>query len=417
LTKQNKTDTNSAPLLLSHFTLTTAVGCGIEENLEALKNETSGLRRNDFLDVDLETYIGRVSAIEEQQLPAALSDYQCRNNQLAYLALQQDNFNNTVERAKKRYGAHRLGIFLGTSTSGILSSELAYQTESFRSTGKLPDSVHFREQHNSFSVAEFVRSLYQLKGPAQVVSTACSSSAKVFASAARYIELGLCDAAIVGGIDSLCLTTLYGFNSLELIAKEVCRPADKHRQGLSIGEAAAFILLEKSDHLPAQSTRDRSNQQTPVYLQGYGESSDAYHMSSPHPEGLGAFQAMQSALQHANITALDIDYVNLHGTATAINDLMEDKALAQLFSKPVSCSSTKGWTGHTLGAAGAVDAIYSALCIQYNFKPKSLNTLCVDSALTQNILDRTQYSTVKTVASNSFGFGGNNCCLILGEQT
>lgn len=420
MTKQNhnqkKTRTNSAALLLSHFTLTTAIGCGIEENLEALKNETTGLRRNDFLDVDLETYIGRVSAIEKQQLPAALSDYQCRNNQLAYLALQQDDFNSVIERAKNRYGAHRLGIFLGTSTSGILSSELAYQTESFRSTGQLPDTFHFREQHNSFSIAEFVRNLYQLKGPAQVVSTACSSSAKVFACAARYIELGLCDAAIVGGVDSLCLTTLYGFNSLELVAKEVCRPADENRQGLSIGEAAAFILLEKPDPLSAQSTKDRSNQQTPVYLQGYGESSDAYHMSSPQPEGLGALQAMQEALQSADLTASDIDYVNLHGTATAMNDQMEDKALAQLFSKPISCSSTKGWTGHTLGASGAVEAIYSALCIQYNFMPKSLNTLCVDPALTQNILGQTQYSTVNTVASNSFGFGGNNCCLILGEQ-
>lgn len=404
---------NPAPLLLSHFTLTTAIGCGIRENLAALKNGTCGLQHNDFPEVDLETYIGRVSGVEEQQLPAVLADYQCRNNQLAYLALQQDGFNHAIEQAKKRYGAQRLGVFLGTSTSGILSSELAYQTDKFRSSGQLPDSVHFKEQHNSFSIAEFVRQYYQLKGPALVVSTACSSSAKVFAAAARYIELGLCDAAIVGGVDSLCLTTLYGFNSLELVAKEVCRPADENRRGLSIGEGAAFILLEKSEDPDV----DQSNQQTAVYLRGYGESSDAYHMSSPHPEGRGALQAMQQALKHSGLKAEEIDYVNLHGTATPVNDKMEDMALTQLFTRPVACSSTKGWTGHTLGAAGGVEAIYSALSIQHNFMPKSMNTLRVDPAFSQNILLQNRYSEVSTAATNSFGFGGNNCCLIFGQQT
>ncbi len=387
------------------------------------------MRHNDFLDVELDTWIGRVDGIEAQQLPGALKNYQCRNNQLAYLALQQDNFNSAVEQAKLRYGTDRLGIFMGTSTSGILSTELAYQTEQFRSTGKLPDTAHFREQHNSFSVAEFVRRLYHINGPAQVISTACSSSAKVFASAARYIELGLCDAAIVGGVDSLCLTTLYGFNSLELLAHDICRPADQNRKGLSLGEGAAFILLEKAEQLPTP--------QSPVYLQGYGESSDAYHMSSPHPEGRGALQAMQMALESADIDAHAIDYINLHGTATTVNDQMEDKALAQLFLNPddesafracsrqVPCSSTKGWTGHTLGAAGAIEAIYSALCIQHNFMPQSLNTLLPDPTFTQSILtpsmlqklQKGQQPTIHTVASNSFGFGGNNCCLIFGDRT
>ncbi len=401
----------TSALLLSHFTLTTAAGCGTEANLDALLNETSGLRHNDFLDVDLDTYIGRVADVEQQQLPGSLADYQCRNNQLAWLALQQDDFTSAIAQVKARYGADRLGVFLGTSTSGILDSELAYQSETFQATGKLPDNIHFREQHNSFSVAEFVRNLLQLKGPAQVVSTACSSSAKVFASAARYIELGLCDAAIVGGVDSLCLTTLYGFNSLELVAQQMCRPADKDRQGLSIGEAAAFILLEKAEHSAATTA-----QQKPVYLRGFGESSDAWHMSSPHPEGRGALQAMQQALQIAGLSAPAIDYVNLHGTATLVNDQTEDRALAKLFSKPVACSSTKGWTGHTLGAAGAVEAIYSALCIQHDFMPKSLNTLSVDPTFTQNILTDTQRSSIHTVATNSFGFGGNNCCLILADQ-
>jgi 3-oxoacyl-[acyl-carrier-protein] synthase-1 len=395
-------------LILSHFTVTTAAGCGNQENLDALKNGVTGLQLNDFLDVELDTYIGRVADVEQQQLPKALLKYQCRNNQLAWLALHQDGFDSSVKQAITRYGAERIGVFMGTSTSGILSSELAYQTAAFKATEKLPDNVHFREQHNSFSIAEFIRNACQLKGPAQVISTACSSSAKVFASAARYIELGLCDAAIVGGVDSLCLTTLYGFNSLELVASEICRPGDTERHGLSLGEAAAFILLEKTDRA--------DNVQSPVYLQGYGESSDAFHLSSPHPEGRGALQAMQSALYNAHLGAENIDYVNLHGTATQLNDQMEDKALSQLFSEPVACSSTKGWTGHTLGAAGAVEAVYSALSIQHDFLPKSLNTRSIDPAFTQNILMTSQQICVHTIATNSFGFGGNNCCLILGDQ-
>ncbi|MCK5649559.1 MAG: beta-ketoacyl-ACP synthase, partial [Gammaproteobacteria bacterium] len=324
---------SSSPLLLSHFTVTTAAGCGNQANLDALKNGISGLQHNNFLDVELDTWIGRVQGIEEQILPDTLKNYQCRNNQLAWLALQQDNFNVAVKQAKQHYGADRLGIFLGTSTSGILSTELAYQTDVFRATGKLPDTTHLIEQHNSFSLAEFVRQLYQLKGPTQVISTACSSSAKVFASAARYIELGLCDAAIVGGVDSLCLTTLYGFNSLELLAQDICRPADENRSGLSIGEGAAFILLEKAENALTP--------QSPVYLRGYGESSDAYHMSSPHPQGRGAFQAMQQAMKSASVTASGIDYVNLHGTATLVNDQMEDKALTQIFSSSLAKSESK----------------------------------------------------------------------------
>jgi 3-oxoacyl-[acyl-carrier-protein] synthase-1 len=394
-------------LQLSHFTLATAAGLGVDANLKALQSERSGLQKNDFLDVDLDTMIGRVKGVEAAQLPGALQHYQCRNNQLAYLALQQDQFSQHIKQAISQYGAHRVGIFLGTSTSGILETELAYQTEEFQQSGILPDSVHFREHHNSFSVADFIRNLFAITGPAQVISTACSSSAKVFASAARYIELDLCDAAIVGGVDSLCLTTLYGFNSLELVASEACRPADKNRNGLSIGEAAAFVLLEKPGENDAQHT---------VFLKGFGESSDAWHMSSPHPEGRGAYRAMHTALAYAGINTDKIDYVNLHGTATPANDSMEDRALYQLFKKPAYCSSTKGWTGHTLGAAGAVEAIYSALSIEHNFMPRSLNTKTLDPDITQNVLLEARYQPVHTVASNSFGFGGNNCCLIFGDE-
>ncbi len=393
-------------LILSSFTLSTAVGCGCQENMDALYAKKSGLIQNDFLDCDLDTWIGRVADVEQQTLPKALSHYQCRNNQLAYLALQYDQFLSAIEQAKKRYGADRIGVFMGTSTSGILSTELAYQQNDF-------SKLHFQEQHNSFSVADFIQQYLQLKGPSLVVSTACSSSAKVFANASQYIEMGLCDAAIVGGVDSLCYTTLYGFNSLELVAKDICRPADLHRKGLSIGEAAAFVLLEK----PEQD--NDSNAHQAIYLSGYGESSDAYHISTPHPEGRGAIKAMQSALTQAHLLASQIDYINLHGTATPVNDKVEDIAIHHVFGANTPCSSTKGWTGHTLGAAGAVEAIYSALCIQNNLLPISLNTQQCDPHFKSNIvLDNNLFSSteVHTIASNSFGFGGNNCCLIFSDK-
>ncbi|MBF0263673.1 MAG: beta-ketoacyl-[acyl-carrier-protein] synthase family protein [Gammaproteobacteria bacterium] len=394
-------------LILSHYTLTTAAGYGINENLTALQTGHSGLKHNDFLDGDLDTFIGRVNGIEKEKLPGHLTAYECRNNLLAYLAFQQDDFINAINSAKQQYGSNRIGVFLGTSTSGILESELIYQSENYKKSGFFPENFHFKERHNSFSISDFVRTYMQLEGPALVVSTACSSSAKVFATAYRYIQLGLCDAAIVGGVDSLCHTTLYGFNALELVSGKPCKPADKDRDGLSIGEAAAFILLEKKNTM--------RNSDSTVFLHGYGESSDAYHMSSPHPEGKGASLAMQQALNTSGLTAHEIDYINLHGTATPVNDRVEDAAINQVFKNKVKCSSTKGWTGHTLGAAGGVEAIYSTLSLEHNFMPQSLNTENIDPEIHQKVLLHSEHTKIKHVASNSFGFGGNNCCLIFSK--
>jgi len=403
------------PLILSNFTVTTAAGCGNQANLSALIEQKSGLRKNDFLDSELDTWIGRVNDVEQYMLPQSLTHYQCRNNQLACLTLQNDDFSRAVERAKKQYGSHRVAVFMGTSTSGILSTELAYRELIYNQSTvhfKDPHAVYFREQHNSFSLADFIQHYFHLTGPAQVISTACSSSAKVFASASRYIEAGLCDAAIVGGVDSLCFTTLYGFNSLELVSDDMCRPADKNRKGLSIGEGAAFALLEKP-----QNSDNSSNTEQPVFLRSYGESSDAYHISSPHPEGVGAIKAMQDALRAAKLNAEQIDYINLHGTATPVNDKVEDIAINRVFSRQTQCSSTKGWTGHTLGAAGAVEAVYSALCIQNGLLPVSLNTVQCDPEFKTNIVTNQLSNTeVHTIASNSFGFGGNNCCLIFSDS-
>jgi 3-oxoacyl-[acyl-carrier-protein] synthase-1 len=394
------------PLQLTHFTAASCLGHGIEATLAALRAQQGGLAPCAFETVtDLATHIGEVAGLDQAPLPASLADYECRNNRLAYLGLQQDGFNAAVGAAAARHGRRRIGVLLGTSTSGILQTEQAYRRRD-PATGALPDDFNYRTTHNTYSVADFVRTAFNLEGPAVVVSTACSSSAKVFASAARMIAAGLIDAAIVGGVDSLCLTTLYGFNSLELLSSEPCRPYDADRNGLSIGEAAAFILLERpADNLDADA----------VLLLGAGESSDAHHMSSPHPEGLGARMAMEAALMSAGLQPADIDYINLHGTATPSNDAAEGRAVAALFGNQVPCSSTKGATGHTLGAAGGLEAVISALALQHGFLPGGVNTRCVDPAIPIQYLTANRERAPRRVLSNSFGFGGTNCSLILGR--
>jgi 3-oxoacyl-[acyl-carrier-protein] synthase-1 len=394
------------PLQLTHFTATSCLGHGLEATLAALRTQKSGLAPCAFETVtDLASYIGEVAGVDEAPLPASLAEYECRNNRLALLGLRQDGFNAAVGAAAARYGRRRVGVLLGTSTSGILQTEQAYRRRD-PVTGALPDDFHYRTTHNTYSVADFVRTAFNLEGPAVVVSTACSSSAKVFASAARMIAAGVIDAAIVGGVDSLCLTTLYGFNSLELLSSEPCRPYDADRNGLSIGEAAAFILLERpADSLDADA----------VLLLGAGESSDAHHMSSPHPEGLGARMAMAAALKATGLQPADIDYINLHGTATPSNDAAEGRAVAALFGDTVPCSSTKGATGHTLGAAGGLEAIISALALQHGFLPGGVNTHRVDPGIPIQYLTANRQAAPSRVLSNSFGFGGTNCSLILGR--
>ncbi|MGJ0508236.1 MAG: beta-ketoacyl-[acyl-carrier-protein] synthase family protein, partial [Methylocystis sp.] len=362
------------PLLLSHFTATSSIGRGLAPTLEALRRRKSGLKSCAFDTVDLPTFIGEVDGVDEVQLPAHLLEFDCRNNRLAQLGLEQDGFADAVKAAVAKYGRDRVGIFVGTSTSGILQSELAYRRRD-PETGALPSDFVYSKTQNTFSVADFTRQYFGLSGPAVAISSACSSSAKVFASARRMMEAGLIDAAIVGGVDTLCLTTLYGFNSLGLLSQQACRPFDAQRDGISIGEAAAFALLER----PADNVDEDV-----VLLLGVGESSDAYHMSSPHPEGLGARMAMEQALKMAGLEAADIDYINLHGTATQSNDAAEAKAVAAVFGGDTPCSSTKGMTGHTLGAAGGLEAVICALALRHGMLPGGLNVTELDPAIQLN---------------------------------
>jgi 3-oxoacyl-[acyl-carrier-protein] synthase-1 len=394
------------PLLLSHYTATSCLGHGLDATLAALQAGDSGLQPCRFETVrDLQTHIGEVAGVDDVKLPEHLAGFDCRNNRLALLGLEQDGFGDAVREAAARYGKRRIGVLLGTSTSGILQTEQAYRRRD-PASGALPADFLYRTTHNTYSVGDFVRSHFGLEGPAMVVSTACSSSAKVFATAARMIAADLIDAAVVGGVDSLCLTTLYGFNSLELLSAQPCRPYDAGRNGLSIGEAAAFALLER---VPDTVRADD------VLLLGAGESNDAHHMSAPHPEGLGARLAMEAALASAGLDRADIDYINLHGTATPSNDAAEGKAVAALFGDRVPCSSTKGATGHTLGAAGGLEAVICALALRHGFMPGGLNLDRPDPAIAIRYLAANQDRPPSRVLSNSFGFGGSNCSLLFGR--
>ena len=387
--------------------MTSCIGRGLDETLEAIRDQRSGLAPCTFETVDLPTYVGEVKGVDSVLLAQELTAFDCRNNRLAQLGLEQDGFADAVRTAVSKYGPDRVGVFMGTSTSGILQTELAYRRRDLI-TGALPADFVYDKTQNTFSVADFTRSYFGLSAPAVTISSACSSSAKVFGSARRMIEAGLIDAAIVGGVDSLCLTTLYGFNSLGLLSRQACRPYDTQRDGISIGEAAAFALLER---VP-ENLDDNA-----ILLLGIGESSDAYHMSSPHPEGLGAKMAIEGALKMAGLQAADIDYINLHGTATQTNDAAESKAISAVFGSDTPCSSTKGATGHTLGAAGGIEAVICALALQNNLLPGGLNTREVDPELGMNYLLNNKEQQITHVLSNSFGFGGTNCSLIFGRAT
>ena len=391
-----------SPLAISAFSASSALGTGQAATLAALREGRGGLRHAGFDLIEAPMWLGEAPGVDEERLPPPLAAWDCRNNRLAWQGLQADGFAARVDAARQRHGAHRIAVLLGTSTSAILQTEIAYRHRD-AATGALPADFRYPQTHSTGSVAAFVREALRLQGPAAVVSTACSSGAKVFAQAARWIELGLIDAAVVGGVDSLCLTTLCGFNALELLSPQICRPWDGGRRGLSIGEAAAFALLEREADAPA-------------WLLGCGESSDAHHMSTPHPEGAGAVAAMRQALASAGLAATDLDYLNLHGTGTPSNDAVEDLAVTGVFGDTLPCSSTKGATGHTLGAAGALEAVISVLALQHGLLPGGLNRQSPDPALRCRYLDAPRAATPRRVASNSFGFGGSNACLVFGRS-
>ncbi len=389
------------PLRVTGHSIVCATGAGQASLAAALASGRSGLRPNDFGATPLSTWIGRVEGLEQVRLPEAFAHVDCRNNRLAWLALRTDGFLERALAARERYGARRIALVLGTSTSSIGATEEAYAR--LTPAGEFPVELRQPVLHSPHSLSDFVRAVLGLEGIATTVATACSSSAKVFAQAERYVRLGLADAAIVGGVDSLCGSVLYGFNSLELVSREPCRPFDVARAGISLGEAGGFALLEKDGDAGP-------------WLLGYGESSDAHHMSTPHPEGRGAELAMQGALHLANVVPAAVDYINLHGTASQKNDEVEARAVGRLFPATTHASSTKGWTGHALGAAGMVESAICWRALEDGLAPGTLNLADPDPACGPQIRRETVRRDVRYALNNSFGFGGSNCSLLFGRD-
>ena len=389
------------PVAITAYQCVSAAGDGIEALWSALQENLTCLRAIRLFDLSFPTVVGEITSPLPDVRPA-LSAYACRNARVALKALNHGAFRGVVEDAMIRHGRHRVGLVLGTSTSGIYDSEDAYVH--FLKTGVMPADFHFMQRHAPQATAEFLALELGLLGPHYAISTACSSSAKALGAAQRLIAAGVCDAVLVAGVDTLCRLTLRGFHSLELIDPLPSRPMDVSRQGINIGEGAGLLLLER---------RGDANAHCPGLL-AVGESSDAHHMSAPHPEGAGAALAMSLALEMGGVEPSQVDYINLHATATPLNDQAEARAIARVFRSPPPCSGVKGLLGHTLGAAGAVEAIVSLLALQRGMLPGTCGLHDVDTECTIPVLGAPRRGVrLQYVLSNAFGFGGNNASVLL----
>lgn len=387
--------------------LACATGVGIESYADALTSGRSGLAASHEAWPKAGAVVGRVAGLEDISLRSDLADYDCRNNRLAQVGLEADGFAASVARVVSARGAERVGVVLGTSTSGIAATERAY-AERHAVDGALPDWFKLDTTHAYNSLASFVRAYLGLSGPAYVVSTACSSGSKAVVDACQLVRSGICDAVVAGGVDTLCELTLGGFASLELIDPEPARPFDVTRAGINIGEAAGFVLIEAFDGL--ESSTDAL-----AVIEGHGESSDGYHMAAPDPEGLGALIAMKKSLESAALTPAQIDHIVLHGTGTILNDRVENAAVHQLFGAETSASSSKGWTGHTLGAAGILGILTAILAIRDSFLPGNLNLDTLDPAFEAPVAKEGRHAPANHVLVNAFGFGGSNCSIVVGS--
>jgi len=347
-------------------------------------------------------YVGKIST-DLPTIESQYSVYNCKNNQLLLAAL--DQIEPTVKQMIKQFGNRRIGVVIGTSTSGVRNTERALAA--VNKNAIKPASFHYKQQQLA-SGADFLADILTIKGPAYAVSTACSSSGLALVSARRLITSGICDAVIVGGADSLCCFTVQGFGALESVSTGLCKPFGQHRDGINLSEAVSLFVLSK--------------EQGSVELQGIGSSNDAYHFSAPDPEGGAVMSAMKSALAEAGKTATDVDYINLHGTATLLNDAMESQAMEQIFGNQVAVSSTKGMTGHALGAAAALELGLCWTLLTEEDKQGALlpniNGDKLDPSLaTLNFVQPGQLlgRTINTCQSNSFAFGGNNVSIVIGR--
>ncbi|AIR86712.1 MULTISPECIES: beta-ketoacyl-[acyl-carrier-protein] synthase family protein [Pantoea] len=381
-------------IYISAFGMVNALGNSLEQIAAQLTSgHAPGMQpREGWLQQGKTSWLGEVPG-ELPSVPDALAAHNTRNNQLLLAALAQ--IRPAVDAAIARFGRERVAVVLGTSTSGVDEGDRQVD-------GGLP-GYDYRMQELG-DPSRFLTHYLELDGPAYTISTACSSSARALISGQRLIEAGLVDVALVGGADSLSRMPINGFASLDSLSERQCAPFSAERDGISIGEAGALLLLTREPQ--------------PLALLGAGESSDAWHMSAPHPEGIGAEQAMKMALKQAELQPQDIGYINLHGTATPLNDQVESGVVHRLFGDSVPCSSTKHLTGHTLGAAGATEAALAALIVQQNLAlpAQDFSATTLDSTLPVcGLLTLPQPLARPIIASNSFAFGGNNTCLIVGK--
>ena len=391
-------------LSVEGFGVVTPLGRGKAETAGALfAGSRDGLVERDDLLADAVVRVGMVRG-DLPALPGRLAAFDCRNNRLALAALEE--IRTEIDEAVRRHGRDRIAVVMGTSTSGVAEGEAALATR--LRLGAWPPGFDVRQQEIG-GLAAAVAELLGLTGLAYTVATACSSSAKVFASAQRLVDAGLCDAALVGGVDTLCRLTVNGFAALESIAADCANPFSRRRDGINIGEGAAMFLLGQT---PA-----------PTALLGVGESSDAHHVSAPDPSGAGAERSMREALAAAGLAPSDIDYVNLHGTATRLNDSMEGRAVAAVFGTGTPCSSTKGLTGHMLGAAGAAEAAFVCLALDPHWSSGALPPHAWDGEADPEIPPITLVTRGarlperprSAMLTNSFAFGGSNASLIFGR--
>ena len=380
-----------------------ALGCGVDEVANGLFiGDTAGMViEHGWLPAraDGTARVGRARGVLPDLSPA-LAEYNCRNNRLLLCALAQ--IESFIDAALARYGRKRIGVVLGSSTSGMAEGEAAITAH--RASGSLPSGFRYAQQEIGTPAVFLARHLH-LEGPAYTVCTACTSSAKAFASARNLLRHDVCDAVLVGGVDSLCRLTINGFTSLESTTTELTNPMSRNRQGINIGEGAALFLV--------------SREEAAIELLGVGESSDAYHMSAPHPEGIGAELAMRAAMLDAGLAASAIDYLNLHATATPKNDEMESRAVARAFPDGVASSGTKPLTGHTLGAAGSTEVAFCWLALKAGRLPPHIWDGAVDPDLPE--LDLVgpgrpfKRDSARVCMSNSFAFGGSNASLLIGD--
>ena len=399
-----------SPVYLSRPAVTSALGSGLQTHIDALlaPSETSPLTFSDQWVKGKNFAFGAVSETLRplsDNLPAA---YRSRNNQLLWHALGQ--IENDIHAAVRRYGAARTAVIMGTSTSGADENMPLFQHVA--DGGSWTDKPFNQLQHEMASPSEFVAHVYGIHGLCYAVSTACTSGARALISAARLLRAGLCDAVICGGVDTLSPLTINGFASLEVLSDDLANPFSANRNGINIGEAAAAFVM----------TRDADFGGT-MQLLGYGASSDAYHMSSPRPDGLGAAQSFQAALNNAGLQSQDIGWINLHGTGTKHNDSMESRAVAEVFGSQTFCTSTKPQTGHTLGAAGAIEAAFAwgiadrGCNPQGKLPPQQWDGIPDPELPAVALTDGNSVwpSEKRIAASSSFAFGGSNAVLVIGE--